>query len=317
LLPPKYFFPKKQSSTETFLRHEPFNSVTAERSFIITTKIVGLDTGKATVQINKLGGGFNSFRTIVMTRKSSSEYYAEVPADLVTAGELNYKIILQKGNEFTVFPGNHKENPFAWDNYNNETWQTFVVPENAKLEIFNPTIDRSTRIYPAFKRGFQISYIAPTEPNQLILRLSASELSGDHTIGFAYYFGDKLKGRISEMNSFDKLLVRAITAETQSVKAKITLINKDAFAFSTFITLTNSFQDLEIPLNNLKQDSMLLMPRPYPEFMPLRFKASGSSVFNLSEIEKIQITIGSDVNASELKKPYSMEIGSMWLEKRQ
>jgi hypothetical protein len=302
--------------TEMALRHQPFDEVSSGKSFTITAKIVGLDTGRATVQISKFGSGFGGNRTLPMIRTTSSEYSAEVPADFLTPGLLNYRIILQKGNEFAVFPGNHKENPLAWDNYNNETWQSFVVPENAKLEIFNPTIDRTVRIYPGFQRGFQSNFSTGTEPGKLILRLSATELSGDHTIGLQYFVGNKFQGRISEMNSFDRLLIRARTTETQPVKVKITLIDKNAFAFSGFVTLTNTFQNMELPLINLTPDSLLLLPRPYPGFLPLWFKASGTSSFNLSEVEKIQITIGTELTGSELKKPYGIEIESIWLEKR-
>jgi hypothetical protein len=310
------FHAMKSSSAELFLRHEPFKEVSAGKSFAISAQIVGLDSGKATIQINKLGGGFGSSRMIPMIRKSSSEYSAEVPSDFVTNGALNYKIVLQKGNAFAVFPGNHKENPFAWDNYNSETWQTFVVPENAKLEIFNPTFDHNAKIYPALRRGFQSGYITGSEPNQLILQLSANQLTGDHTFGFVQYCADKLKGRSSEINSFDKLVIRARTSEAQSVKAKITLIDKNAFAFSSSFTLSNNFQDIEIPVNELKPDSMILLPRAYPEFMPLWFKATGESSFNLSEIEKAQVTVGSDLDEPELKKPYSLEVASIWLQKK-
>jgi len=303
-------------SNEIFLLHDPIKEVSAGKSFAVSAKIAGLDTGKATLQINKLGGGFGSSRTIQMVRKSSSEYSAQVPADFVTTGVLNYRITLQKGNEFAVFPGNHKENPFAWDNYNNETWQTFVVPPNAKLEIFNPTIDQSIRTYPALRRGFQTSYITGAEPAQIILRLSANELSGIHTMGFVHYFDDKLQGRFSEINAFDQLVIRARTAESQPEKVKITLITKNAFAFSGVITLTNTIQSIEVPLDKLIPDSCLLLPAPYPDFMPSWFKASDSSPFNLSEIEKIQVTMGSDLSGSDLEKTYSMEIESIWLEKK-
>jgi len=310
-----YIFPAKTLLDEVILRHEPCKEVSPGKSFTITTKILGLDTGKATIQISRLGG-VGTTRTIPLLRKSSSEYSAEVPADLVTPGLLTYRIILQKGNEFNVFPGNHKQNPFAWDNYLNDTWQTFVVPGNAKLEIFNPTVDRSVRTSPGFRRGFQTSYVTTTEPGELILRLSASELSATHSFGFEHYFGNKLQGRTSELNSFDKLMIRARTEDSQSVKAKITLINKDAFAFSGFVVLTNRFQELTVPFDQLVLDSALVLPRAYPEFMPVWFKAGGVSTFKLSEIEKIQITVGTDLNESQLKKPYTMEVRSVWLDKR-
>jgi hypothetical protein len=62
-------------------------------------------------------------------------------------------------------------------------------------------------------------------------------------------------------------------------------------------------------------DSVLLLPRPYPGFLPLWFKGSGNASFKLSEIEKIQVIIGTDVPESEFKKPYSLEVESIWLEK--
>ena len=311
------FAAPKPFSTELFLRHEPFTEVSAGKSFTITAKVVGIDTGRVTLQIGRLGGGGpgGGTRNIPMVRKTLSDFTAEVHADLITPGVLNYKILLQKANEFTVFPGNYKGNPFAWDNYYNETWKTFVVPDNARLEIFNPTIDRAARIYPGFRRGFQSSYITGEKPGQLILRLTATELSGDHTIGFLQYFGNKLQGRITEINSFNKLMIRVRTTEAQPVKAKVTLTDKDAFSFAAYITLTNNFQDIELPLNNLLADSVLLLPRPYPGFLPLWFKSSGNASFKLSEIEKIQVTIGTDVPESEFKKPYGLEIESIWLEK--
>ncbi|MBC7887474.1 MAG: membrane or secreted protein [Ferruginibacter sp.] len=304
--------------TNMFLRHEPFAEVSAGKSFTISAKVVGIDTGRVTLQISRFGGRGQGGgpRTILMTKKAGSEYTAEVPADLLTTGMLNYRILLQKGNEFAVFPGNFTTHPFAWDTYTNETWKTFVVAENGRLEIFNPTADRAF-IYPGFRRGFQSSYITGEKPGQLLLKINTTELSGDHTIGFQWFFADKLKGRTSEASSFDKLIVRARTTENRPVQAKVILTNADATSVSTFITLTNSFQDIEVPLNNLFADSALLLPRPYPPYLPLKFKGNGSVAgFKLSDAEKIEITIGSELLPIEFTKPYSMEVETIWIQKK-
>jgi 5-formaminoimidazole-4-carboxamide-1-beta-D-ribofuranosyl 5'-monophosphate synthetase len=111
-------------------------------------------------------------------------------------------------------------------------------------------------------------------------------------------------------------VIRARTAETGTVKAKITLINKDASSFAAFITLKNNFSDIEVPFNTLGRDSMLVLPVSTPEFMSVWFKGSGVPVpFKLSDMEKIQITIGTDIPASEFKKPYSLEVESIRLQK--
>ena len=61
------------------------------------------------------------------------------------------------------------------------------------------------------------------------MSLAANEMSGDHIIGFQYFFADKLKGR--EAERFDKIVIRARTAEQEPVQAKITITDKDAFAY--------------------------------------------------------------------------------------
>lgn len=111
---------------------------------------------------------------------------------------------------------------------------------------------------------------------------------------FQQYIADQIKPTSS------KLFIRA--RSTESVTATVTLINADAAAFSTDINLTNSFTDIEVPLHHLVADSAMLLPRPYPGFQPLRFKATAGGTFQLNHIEKIQVAI---------KEPYRLEIASI------
>jgi hypothetical protein len=194
--------------------------------------------------------------------------------------------------------------------YENTVTTGWVV--DGKMEIFNPTIDKTARTYPVFNRNFRTTYPAGETQGQTILKLTATELSGDHTIGFQQFIGDK---NITGFTDGDDLMIRARTAGTAPLKVKIILTDKDAVTVSSFITLTNIFQDIILPLKNFTADSALLLPRPYPGFMALRFKASGNSQFILNDIEKIEMTAGSDLPASEFKKQYDIEIGSIWLQK--
>jgi hypothetical protein len=300
--------------TKMFLRHEPFAEVSEGSSFTISAEVVGIDTGRVFVQIGRLGG--RQLMMIPMTPKTATTYTAQVPADLVTPGELNYRIIMEKGDDYAVFPGDVKGDPFAWDSYTDETWKTFVAAEDGKLEVFDPTLDHNAWVYPGFRRNFQSAYITGETPGRLILKLFATQLSGDHTIGFQYGFTEKLKGRKPELKSFDQLIIRAKTAGTEPVKAKVTLTDGDAFSYSAYIMLDSNFQDIQVPLNDVTPDSAWIMPRPYPGFQPLWFKAGGTPPpFALSNMEKIQVAIGGDIPAAGFHRPYSLEIASIWLQK--
>ena len=355
-------------STEMFLRHEPFAEVSAGKSFTISASVAGIDTGRVFVQIARLGGVYP--RMIPMVHQNAALYTAVVPADMVTPGELNYRIIMQKGNDYAVFPGDLKGNPFAWDNYHNDTWTTFVAAENGRLEIFNPTTDRNAWVYPPFRRNFQSAYVTGEMPGRLILKLAtgarpatgaggaspaaaggggqaaggrpAGGAGGESVIGFQYAFTEKLRGRQPELESFDKLVIRARTSGDQPVKAKIILTDGDAFSYSAYITLGSEFQDVEVPLENMTPDSAWVMPRPYPGFQPLWFKAAGTPPpFRLASMEKIQVMIGGDGTAARPAdgtaarpadgtataaggtpshgatpgSPYSLEVATIWLQK--
>jgi len=295
------------------VQHKPFAEITAGKPLTLHANVVGIDTGRVILQASRLGGG--QPRMIPMVTAGAADYQAVVPAELLGPGVLQYRIILQKGNDYAVFPGDFRSNPFAWDNYNNETWKTFIADEQGRIEIYNPTNDRDARIYPSFRRNFQSSFITAEIPQQLVLKLAASELSGDHIIGFQQFFADKLKGRTPETNLQGKLMIRARTGEARPLQAKVILTSADAVSMAAFITLTDQFTDIEVPLNNLLQDSALVMPRPYPGFLPLKFKAAGPvTPFTLSGMEKIEITIGSDVLPAAFKQPYSIEIASVWFQ---
>ncbi len=227
------------------MRHEPFGEVSAGKSFTIHAIVAGIDTGRVSVQLSKLGGGL--FRNISM-KKSGYEYTAEIPADIVTTGQLQYRIIVQEGNKYVTNPGPIQGNPFAWDNYQFETYKTNIAAENASLELYNPANDRTVHVLPNFRRGFQTSYVSGTNTGSLVFKLSITEMKADEVMGFQTFIGDKLKQRDSALNSFDKIIVRGKTMAAQPVTVKITLVDKNGFAFASTFPVTGNCQDIELPL---------------------------------------------------------------------
>jgi hypothetical protein len=195
----------------------------------------------------------------------------------------------------------------------NEKTITVGSVVDGKMEIYNPAVDKTVRTYPVFNRNFRTTYGAGEAQGQTILKLTATELSGDHTIGFQQFIGDK---NTTGFTNGDNLVIRARTTGTDPLQAKIILTDKDAVSVSAFVTLTNNFQDLILPLKSFTADSALLLPRPYPGFMAVRFKASGNASFKLNDVEKIELTVGSELPASAFKKQYDIEIGSIWFQKQ-
>jgi hypothetical protein len=76
-------------------------------------------------------------------------------------------------------------------------------------------------------------------------------------------------------------------------RLKIPMIDGNGESWSATVQLPDSLGDVSVPFNQLApDDGFLLLPRPYPGFLPLRFKYSGvQGAFSWKAIEKIQITM--------------------------
>ncbi len=294
------------------VRHEPYAEVTAGRSFNIKALVVGIDSGSVLLQIAKMGG---ASRMIPMQRISSAEYSAEVPSEFATPGLLNYRMIVRSGTEVAVFPGNHQRDPFAWDSYEYETWDTYVADEHGNVELFNPTTDRDVRTYPTFRRGFQTAFVTGERSGQLILRMTANSLADVQSMGFQYTFVRKLQGRKDDLAQFDRVVIRARSTGESPVRAKVLLTNADGSSLSALVTLTSQFEDIEVPLKSLSPDAALLLPRPYPGFLPVTFAGAPVTSLDLSSAERVEITIGSGLAEDQLSKPQGMEVEGVWLRK--
>ena len=133
-------------------------------------------------------------------------------------------------------------------------------------------------------------------------------------MGFQLYVGDKIKYRLPEVSTYSKVVVRARLQSGQSGKLRVALSNTDASTYSASVDLASAFKNIEIPLSSFKPDSSLLLPRPYPGFLPLWFKASSFSGLSISKLDKLGITAGSDLNTDQYNKPFGIEVESVTLE---
>ncbi|MFL5807961.1 MAG: membrane or secreted protein [Flavisolibacter sp.] len=294
------------SIKEPFVQHIPLQSVSDGLPFMIAAKITGLDTAdKVSVELRHSS---NRWKAVSMSRSNVFEYKAEVPVDMVTPGELNYRFIIQKpGNNFFVFPGAQKGNPYSWDAVPGDTWHTFVASSSVPLELFNVNTDRNNiTIYNTDWRNNRVEYITVDEPGQLVLDAIVGKPAPGKLMGLQMYLGDKLKGRETEISSFDKIVIRAGTTYGSPIKLKIGFGSKDGFSYTANVTLTGQFREIELPLSDLRPDVALLLPRPYPGFLPLWFKSTNAPAFNLIDADKLSLVFGEDVKESS--NPYSVQI---------
>lgn len=293
------------------LYHVPFREVSANRSFTLRAFVTGLDSGSVSAILSPLN---SRSKTLNMTKSSDNEYKMIVSEDLLQPGVLSYRIITKQGNDYTVFPGGIKEDPFSWDSHEGETWRTSISGASWPLELFNPTHDRAVRTYPNRREGFEAAFTVGEASGQIVLKLHAADLVGVKMLGLQCTFVDALRGRTSELTEFNTIVVRARSSRDQPADATVTLVNQFGQAFSAAIKVTNQFRNIEVPLHDFLPGKSLLLPRPYPSFLPLTFD-SGTGRFDIRQIERIEITTGYSFTEAEKQNPFSFEVARVGLEK--
>jgi hypothetical protein len=301
----KEFYAPVASFSTPLLIHQPLEEVTAGKSLTISAVVAGMDPEKVSLELRNTA---NQWKTINLQHEGGYTFNAIIPSEMVTPGLLNYRIMVHAKDSIYTFPGATLGDPYAWDNIANESWQTFVAPALGPLLLFEATTDRQlTNVYNNDWRNDKVALVPANEPRQLALQTSLAD--NNQLMGWQYYFEDKIKGRKDELPSFTKVVVKA--SSLQELPFTISLITADAQAFSASVKAGKEFTEIEIPLNLLRQDSMLLLPRPYPGFQPLWFHSSSAKPLDNRNIEKLEIRFTREgLPAGDV----SLEIASVWLQ---
>ena len=297
-------------NTTPFVAHQPFEEVSFIQPFIITAKAVGVDSAdRLTVEIRNSAG---KWKTVTMQRNSAYDYSATVPADMVHAVVINYRIMLQKGKEtFYVYPGNHKGAPYAWDAYTNESYQTFVASTiGAPLELFNATADwEEIALYNGDWRNNVVTYVTTATPRQLQQRMTIGEASTAPLMGWHHYIGDRVAARKSELQEFKNLVLKVRDRGVGKTGVRVALIDQAGVTYTAQVPVDTIGKEISIPLSSFKIDASLLLPRPYPGFLPLWFSASATHVLDISKLDKLELSF------TAVDKGASIDVESIYLSK--
>lgn len=304
----KEFVAPEPFSTQPLVAHQATAEVSSGNPLILMFQIAGVETSdKISVQLNHSAG---EWKTLAVSNTAAHQYQVELPAELQKPGELTYKLIIEKANkQFFTFPGGHTENPHQWDNLNTDSWKTSVASLNAAAELFNPATDRSkvTMYAPQWKNN-KVKYVSSLIPGEMLMRqliLNPAEANG---MGFQFNFGDKLSGRASELNAFNRIAFKARSLG-KPLKAKVIIVTKNAEAFSREFTVSAKLDQFNFALSEFQADAQMLLPRPYPGFHPLYFKAPTNSGLKISDAEKIQIIF----EAANVERNQGLELGTILL----
>ncbi|WP_460612285.1 cellulase family glycosylhydrolase [Hymenobacter seoulensis] len=258
-------------------------------------------------------------RTLPMRRVTLTTAEATVPADLLYPGLLRYWVAVKKGNTSTTFPGNHPGTPRDWDYTAREYWEASIVAPGTALPLYVASQDQQRTETGGINGGGWSDYVT-TSNGLLALRLLQSPPPtspipfSDPTAPVAFlraYFGDRLATRAADAGNFKEVVVRGRRGAGAGF-VRLVLTTRDAAAYVADVELGADMQEVRVPLSAFRPGAQLLLPRPYPSFLPLTFQTNGPATLPLAQAEVLQVLLGPAATATAEARPF-LDIESIYL----
>ncbi|HKZ64713.1 MAG TPA: hypothetical protein VJ111_00080, partial [Chitinophagaceae bacterium] len=127
-----------------------------------------------------------------------------------------------------------------------------------------------------------------------------------------HYFGDLINNK-NDLLSKTSITIEAYTPDSNSFPLQVALIMKDGTAFGTNINIDQEKKVHTISLTDLARVKTVLMPRPYPTFLPYYSVAGNADTLKMDEVESLQISIGPGIRESNWGNVYEMMLGEVKL----
>lgn len=246
------------------------------------------------------------------------EYSFTIPADALTPGYLNYHVSVLTDSKVYTFPSGKEGRAHDWDYYDDKAYSVPVVAPGSPLYLFNASTD-SEEMSREWRRG---STLVPGDvPGSAALDVRVEKLfvadpenlnaTPVHDYSMRYNFSPKVAARKSELKGFNKIVLRGRSGDQQT-RVHLALIDRAGRTFGGEIELTAKNGDYPLNLSDLKPVKQVILPRPYPTFLPYFFSYDDGKPINLSDIETLQISIREQ---SQKEGPFRFLIESVRLEK--
>lgn len=239
-----------------------------------------------------------------VSKKTTYQYEASIPAGEMKAGDLHLAIRLKSSGAVIK-----KLKP------------VLVSDRTKRYELFNAAqVQKDTILnswwrikkFPDWNRRTHYEFVA-TADSAAAYRASADTFNFDIPfIGWQYScnmpaFTDQ-KGI---QKDFSTVKLRGVAANGTKARIRLILVDKDANAYCRNLTLEGAATTYDLPLSTFIKSPFLLVPRPYPMFLPLWFMSNASAPLQLTAIEKVQVLYMPEDNAGAAG-PQGYSIEAIW-----
>jgi hypothetical protein len=235
-----------------------------------------------------------------LNKQSAYQYNTTIPATLVKEGELLIAVRLKKSGNFI------------------QTLRTVqVLDQTQRYELFNAhkvqqdTVLKSwwrIKNFPDWNR--RTHYKFDTSNNGAVsYKASADTFNFDIPfIGWQYSCNMTNTAAVQYEKNYSTIRLTGAPANGKAANIRLILVDRDGNSYGRNLMLEGNSKTYDLPVSSFTKSPFLLIPRPYPMFLPLWFNSTVNPPLQLSAIEKMQVLYMPEENEKvEKEKGYLIE----------
>lgn len=302
---------------QTYVLHQPATELGEGKPASIDATIISKEEPAAVELYVQMPGSW--YERLPMHRSRGYQYTTMLPASKMKQGFIQYYIVVRYKDSIVSFPGAQPQHPAAWDFTHTQPFSVPVKAGHLPITLFSATVDHA-QLLREWRSGTQLIPLAETGQSGLHINLETLEqkdpenpaavLPADYSMRF--YFGKKIAGRSTELNNKTKLIIRA--QSNLAFPLQVALVNQHGQAFGALVEVIPGKNEYSVLFSDLKPVPLVLLPRPYPGFLPYYFQTPATAVFEITTTENLQLSVGPGIPASEVNQKRSFLLESVRVE---
>jgi hypothetical protein len=290
------FVAPHSSEAPTAVVHTPLAELHAGQPLTVRADVVSNAPVDSVVLFVRHLGGWSRMQRLAMQPAGAFVYQVQVPAERIREGLVEYAISVYEDEQTRTFPGNDLGDPYRWDFTGREFWRVQALAAGAPIVLFDGRRDLEHLLYPhpwEYVR-FQTGIVTGSEPDRVALSAVVQDFTpSPHHFALRTFLPEGQRTRLGQAASDGVLRIRARTTGRASDRMEVALVQRDGTAWGTTVELTDTWQDIVIPVSKLRPTPLALLPRPYPHFLPDFLEtATIHSGPRLAELDGLQFSVG-------------------------
>lgn len=256
--------------------------------------------------------GAGRFERFELHPSGPYDYVGEAESRQIRRGLVEYYIVVKRDGTSWTYPGGVEGDPYDWNFPGNEGWTVPVVDTTAPLVLFEARRDRTRMYYPhqSHYLCFRSDLVSGTVPIAAAIQARVRSLEPEpHHFALQASVLEHIRAGLDRLGSFDAVEARIRAVEPSTGAVTLAVIASDGSSWGATIHVGEGWSDVRVPLSDLRPIERVLLPRPYPFFLPYWFEGSPSAeTIPLTDIEAVEFSIDGRDGPNERAAPHGYEI---------